>query len=425
MIIPTRIKQKIAFGLFCILGFMVVMLGIDPELPVFRAVAPVLVLFLADDMIGERGLSVRFRMVDYALLAICLYELTTLTITEYQKTPIETVYRVGAATLSYFFWRFYLSRGYTAGIVKCMTLLGIGAAMTYLPGFFRFYGEMREAGFEISGIAPLRYLLIPAGIRSNTWGVLLLLFVPFGICGFYSLKSYWMKTAAGVSVTLLLGSAVLTFSRGTLIVLTLFLLLMLSATVYTRAFLWKRVTISVGAVFLILGVLLFPFRGGLESLAQTEAHSSQMRSVEGRFDRWDACLELMGEHPWIGIGGGNYPYYSMVKSNADGSTYTSVVNNLAIQLPLEKGIPGTAVYLFFFFAVVRSAWLAIRRNRLPDPRKSFTLALFLSVWLALLCREMTFSVLLADSGFLYLFFILTFFLNTLSDETAKASFRLP
>lgn len=150
-----------------------------------------------------------------------------------------------------------------------------------------------------------------------------------------------------------------------------------------------------------------------------------MRNVEGRLDRWNACLELMGEHPLIGIGGGNYPYYSMVKSNADGSTYTSVVNNLAIQLPLEKGIPGTAVYLFFFFAVVRSAWLAIRRNRLPDPRKSFTLALFLSVWLALLCREMTFSVLLADSGFLYLFFILTFFLNTLSDETATASFLLP
>lgn len=425
MIIPIRIKQKITFWLFCILTGMVVMLGVDPELLVFWGVAPVLVLFLADDLAGGRSVMVKFSMVDYALLAICVYELATLAITGYLKTPTETVYRVGAATLAYFCWRFYLSRGYQTGIVTYMTFLGIGAALTYLPGFFRFYREMREAGFDIAEIAPLRYLLTPAGIRSNTWGVILLVFVPFGIFGLYSLRQPWKRIVALLSVVLLLGSAVLTFSRGTLIVLVLFVLLIGSAAVYIRAFPWKRFAVSAGVICLTLGILLFPFREGLESLSRTEAHTSQMRSVEGRLDRWDACLELIGEHPWIGIGGGNYPYYSMVKSNADGSTYTSVVNNLALQLPLEKGLLGTAVYLFFFVAVGRCAWLAIRRKRREDPQKSFTAAIFLSAWLALLCREMTFSVFLSNSEFLFLFFALTFFLNTLSDDATPESSLLP
>lgn len=179
--------------------------------------------------------------------------------------------------------------------------------------------------------------------------------------------------------------------------------------------------ISAGMIFLTLGILLYPFRKGLGSLLRTEVHSSQMRSVEGRIDRWSACLDLMGEHPWIGIGGGNYAYYSMIKSNVDGSAYTSVVNNLAIQLPLEKGVLGTVVYLFFFFAVVRSGWQAIRRKRVTDSKESFTLALFLSGWFILLCREMTFSVFLSDSEYLFLFLILTFFLNTLSDEAIPES----
>lgn len=426
MIIPFRIKQKITFWLLCVLSGIVVMLGVDPELTVFWIVAPVLVLFLTDDLIGEksRNTITHFYMADYAIIFLCVYELSTLLVSGYQKTPIGTVYRVGSAALAYFFWRFYLYRGYSAKIVTFMTFLGVGAVLTYLPGFFRFYREMYEAGFEIAEIAPLRYLLTPAGIRSNTWGVILLIFVPFGICSFYDLKQRWSKSIASLSVILLLGSAVLTFSRGTLLVIGLFILLILLAIIYTRAFSWKRVTITAGVFFLTLGLLLLPFKKGLESLSQTEAHSSQMRSVEGRLDRWSSSLKLIKENPWIGIGGGNYSYYSMLKSNTDGSTYTSVINNLALQLPLEKGILGTSIYLFFFFSVLWKAWFAIRNYRCTDSQKSFTLALFLSAWVILLCREMTFSVFLSNSEYLFLFFILTFFLNTYSDETTSVPVRL-
>lgn len=132
--------------------------------------------------------------------------------------------------------------------------------------------------------------------------------------------------------------------------------------------------------------------------------SSQVQSVTGRLDRWRDCVEIIHSYPLVGIGNGNYALESMVIANRDGSSYTRRVNNVVLQIVLEKGLVGLTLYLGFLILLWRKGLAGLKRTGIGKERLlAFAVTLFTVGSIALLVREMTFTTLLEIPICMYLF----------------------
>jgi O-antigen ligase len=171
-----------------------------------------------------------------------------------------------------------------------------------------------------------------------------------------------------------------------------------AAAVATLAFFWPRrrwlgVVMVVAAVALLLLAANFnllpasiterisgltaDFRPG--DVRGVDIYDENYAVIE-RLAHWQAALEMARDHPWLGVGFGNYeaayPQYRLMNWVHP----LGHAHNYYLNIAAETGFLGAVAYLFFWAAVI---WQSLRQlGRLDWPWRGIALGL-LAAWVYL------------------------------------------
>jgi len=125
----------------------------------------------------------------------------------------------------------------------------------------------------------------------------------------------------------------------------------------------KKLLFAIGIIIVLLGVL---FGISKFSKYQTINPASQSPSVAERLFKWQTAVEIIKEHPFIGIGAGNLKinfalYQAKVKEKTNFSlrgTSESNVHNEFLQIWAETGTLGLLsflmIFVFYFYAIIKN-----------------------------------------------------------------------
>jgi O-Antigen ligase len=176
------------------------------------------------------------------------------------------------------------------------------------------------------------------------------------------------RLAVWLGAPVLLAALVLSYSRASL----LNLFVALAVLVFL-----ERAHIRMGRLFAVIGSclvasLIVAWRFFPEAawnywlhLLHSQFLISQTDSVlSGRLASWQTIGAFLAANPWhaiLGIGYKTLPYSDFVGQNI-------VADNMYLSLLVETGIVGLAAFFLLNFAILRSAWKAVRRD---DSRVSF------------------------------------------------------
>lgn len=124
---------------------------------------------------------------------------------------------------------------------------------------------------------------------------------------------------------------------------------------------WKPI---VAGVILMLVIL-----GGLFSAPEIKTGLTDQSNLSKRFTFWSNSMEMIAEHPWSGVGMGNwkllFPKYGLEgvdDSAMQGVTHIQRPHNDYLWFWAELGPLGLLAYLALFVLAIRSAWRVINRK---------------------------------------------------------------
>ncbi len=138
---------------------------------------------------------------------------------------------------------------------------------------------------------------------------------------------------------------------------------------------------------LILLLVIFPFvmPKNIKVWAKSVNYNPVSLFIcETRLSIYRNTIHMIGEHPFIGVGintfSKNYGKYKTVAAEARmGTPDTIYAHNSFLQMGGEMGLLGLGTFLIFLFFVLKSIWLAFKREK--DP---FLKALSISVFAAIM-----------------------------------------
>jgi putative inorganic carbon (hco3(-)) transporter len=139
-----------------------------------------------------------------------------------------------------------------------------------------------------------------------------------------------------------------------------------------------KALLGVACGVFLLGGLLFGAGPGVRERAR---NAFDLKENLGRSQIWLANFDMVKDRPLFGWGYGNYrkfrdPYYQRYPK-ADHSGHA---HNSFLQIAVDSGLVGLAVFLAFFVVLLRTGWHAYQL--LPptaEPLRSFALGAWLSI----------------------------------------------
>lgn len=246
-------------------------------------------------------------------------------------------------------------------ILGILTALGGVLALLTMFFFAFFWSKVSDMGFE--DITQFRHLYSPMGMLSNDWVSIMLAFLPFATASWFSLPKPYSRFSCVVCVLISL-SVIVSFSRGAIFCLILFYFLTIILLYFYHAFKFKQLILGCCIWFAVLGLACIPIRSPLLTTFAVTETNSQVRSIEGRINRWKDAGELFLQNPITGVGAGNFALRAEPISNQRESTYTGRSTNSWMQLAAEKGLVGLVVYGLFLtvWMIAMFKTLRIRQN---------------------------------------------------------------
>jgi len=189
----------------------------------------------------------------------------------------------------------------------------------------------------------------------------------------------WLPKALGLTLTMLNSAClVLTLSRGgwigfvvSILVISVLLLYWVSPKLPGRWRAWAIPLLlgSLAGVLLLAILLVEPLRERVASIFVARNDSSN----NVRINVWLAVLEMIRDHPLIGIGPGNnafnqiYPLYQRPRFSAL-SAYS-----IYLEIAVETGLIGLSCFLWLLLVTLQQGWFQIRRLRNLQSREGFWL----------------------------------------------------
>jgi hypothetical protein len=357
------------------------------------------------------------RTVDWAALAIFAFEIPAfLVFSQYRANSIHTSEVVFEAVLAYFVTRLMIRPWARAAWLA--GLLGLGGAGLACLGIVQFVGGTQQLSkIGLTDLVAFRSRLIhpiPEWVPGECFTVLLLA-LPFACAAAAYLwqnvrpqrpRNIGPPLVALLPALLILIALSLSLSRAIFwsTILFFFLVCILVAA-YRVATPRTSSLVLVGALGGLLAVMvcetaLYP---GIFK-AYSGNHISQARSTQGRLGIWSRSLELVRGQRWWGVGSSNAALSLISSADLDETTgFASRVFSLPIQVLLEKGLIGFAVYSTFLFLTGREFHRVMRshvprgKGRGRGPSENVRKAMqccFAAGLVAVLFREITYSSLL-------------------------------
>ena len=231
------------------------------------------------------------------------------------------------------------------------TIIGLYQYVNNVPG--KTGDDLYMALYKVKGLMA----------HKNQFAISLLLMLPFTIYGTITLKKWW-RGIAGLALLLILIDITIIQTRSVWIAVIFFALsvLILIPVFYLnknlKSFLIKNkkaIGITAGAIVIVsIVTLIFVRQSGSFSLLKEQASttfSTKSANAQHRIKMWDASLQLFEDHPWLGVGAGNWkiaviPYYHL----NFGSKYQNWIrpHNDYLWVLTEKGIAGLLLFLAIF-----------------------------------------------------------------------------
>jgi O-antigen ligase len=289
-----------------------------------------------------------FSLLDGAVLALVALSLGTSLVAEYQRVALREfrVVVLEPAFLYLLLRRWLTDRGKLLTAMDALWISAVGVALFALlryphpEGVIAAEGVRRARAFYGSPNNLALYLarMLPVGVAMAWAGS--------------TRPRRWLYGLGSVPVA---GALLLTFSRGSW-------LLGIPAGLLTLFWLrgGRRRWILAFALALLIGLL------GLMSLGQTERLSSLLQPGQGtlllRVRLWQASLDMVRDHPWLGVGLDNFLYYygDYVRAGAEVDRWLSHPHNLVLDFWLRLGLGGLAILAVMGIGLVRKAWRAHR-----------------------------------------------------------------
>ena len=232
--------------------------------------------------------------------------------------------------------------------------------------FMRAYGTFKQPnpyGGYLGLILPLAYSLLIASFKTQDAG--------------YKIQAYILHPATcilfyGAACTVIAVALIMTWSRGAWLGFIAAFVVMNAVRSRRAAALFALALILLSFVIVMGGLQLLPeaiiqrfldflpFLGGVD-ISRVEVTPANFAVME-RLAHWQAGWDMFSEHPWLGVGIGNYepvypayalPYWDEPLGHA---------HNYYLNIAAEAGLVGLSAYLILWAAVFWQAWRAVRRT---------------------------------------------------------------
>jgi hypothetical protein len=197
--------------------------------------------------------------------------------------------------------------------------------------------------------------------------------LPLASVGFAIRASVWRAIASAILAGGLFGVAYVNGSRGGLVAMgvvagSIVLFAVLDVTNRRRQAPVVVAAVAILAVVLVLAV--WSLRG----------HVADGANLSGRTLTWQAAARLLGEHPWLGVGPGNYAlalsasgYGASFPPGYDAGLHNA--HNLLLHTSVEVGVLGALCLLLFLAWTLRACWRASSAGYVPMVSLGILLAL--------------------------------------------------
>lgn len=320
-------------------------------------------------------------IADYFVLAIVFSETLSILFSEYRNNSILSSYPIVLAAFFWFFFRNHtVKRDFLYYLDIGLSVVLFILSIITIAGFISF--KQKFAILAPTSLVEFKQGFSPGGAPINDWVFILLCLLPFP----FELAAKGTKWV--VIVTAIMNAAFalvaigLCLSRGAYIAVAVFY-----GVILAEAFLGggkaakKTVVIMVGA--LLLGCMgeLPAHREVITTLSMSKT-STQVRSTMGRFRQISDAVTLWKEHPWTGVGGGNFNLaYDLAIDDEELSTVRTTSTYSLILV--ERGLVGAMAYTGFIISIL---FLGLSRHR-----KSKTRIFYIAGFAAVCVRGFFFS----------------------------------
>jgi len=209
------------------------------------------------------------------------------------------------------------------------------------------------------------------------------LVIPLILTVFFHTKNKYIKLVLILSAVLTGILLVLTFTRGPWAMLFVTLLILL----FRKS---KKILIAFLAALLLLGIFYKPVTGRVKFTFEFKEGIN--RALSGRLTLWHNSLQIIKEHPMLGVGYGPnifrkmylHPEYKFYTTDPCGNFQQSDAHNLYLQIPIETGIVGLLVFMYLLVRYIEYAYKSYKQTK-DYFRKDMLSTIFLTIIGFLVC----------------------------------------
>jgi len=311
--------------------------------------------------------------VDWSLLLVAAFEIVSLPFSQYSANSFRTLVAVAFSALMFFAVRLTIRQSIQVSVLSgVVAVFGACLGLSAIDQFAAEARHLQDAGFSDLLAFRSRLITPPAPWISGEWFTLILLTLPFACAVpayLWCRDRRWPATFSLLPASIIAIALTFSLSRAAFWSTVLFCFSVCAFLVYSRTFSFRFGGVLLGGTLGLLILILACESAMYPSLLKTYIgqHTTQTRSTQGRERIWTRSFELARAHPLVGVGSSNAALMLLSTSDDEGTGFAGRTFSLPIQVLLEKGIIGVALYSAFLALASRECLLRMRYStRIPD-----------------------------------------------------------
>ncbi len=343
----------------------------------------------------------RLNVLDYSVLLVVLLELLSFSTSTYQPNGFQFLMEVCFLFLFYCLVRFNLKYEYQrVALFIFVSLWGLFFAALGFQSLLRLQRRLNVLGFrDLTDFRNQIWFINPVGLSIGEWVTVLFVILPFPIILFVKYRhSRVARAVTMAAVIAIVFTITITFNRGAYVALAAGFMIGSVLFYFYRIFPLKKILLFDAIVLGLLIVCLLPWARPTITTLSVVKTTSQTRSLEARTSIWKNSLDIVKQHPLLGIGANNFTmqYVAYDDPGGDGSFVLRPFNYF-LHILIEKGVLGLLVYLLLLFSFIFVSHRKIKLLEGDVYRKS-VVVLFMVAYAAVIVRDLSDSSILANHG---------------------------
>jgi O-antigen ligase len=333
----------------------------------------------------------RLHSIDVAVLLILTVDLISTLVSTYPANSLPAVSRQLVLTVFYAGVRRLSADSAWSVLRPALALYGtLLALMTLIQ--FNFFQAMADLN-GLSRLTEIKFLFHPFGQLINEWSTVFILFLPAAVTLALTHPRRWLRWTALGAILLLTGAVLVGLSRGVYLALFAFWItlaggILLFSRHHLRRLVWMLALVVLTTLPALQSVL-----PAVRTTVAGVRTTSQQRSMHGRLALWQHTARMIGDHPWTGVGPGNFAqHYGHYMDRSPDSRFATRAFNTVLHLGAERGLAGALAYLGLLLA------LALRVLRRCRHHPTVWMISAAAALLAVTVRDLTFSTWVTHDG---------------------------